>query len=173
MRKTKENSENKTDAVRERMEFYTMQWPCKSSTKMEPKLWLVSMAIVRNTDSTSNAIDFTGKSTWSAWVSIILYLQRSIYVHGQNHAEVDQVLLHLSKDFIYFFCWFRLLCIELSSLESSSLLFFWTVSLSWLSHNFINTSSKPGEHAGRPEDVCLEIEISWRFGWRRYVCPEV
>lgn len=66
MRKTKENSENKTDAVRERMEFYTMQWPCKSSTKMEPKLWLVSMAIVRNTDSTSNAIDFTGKSTWSA-----------------------------------------------------------------------------------------------------------
>lgn len=58
-----------------------------------------------------------------------LYLQR-IYVHGQNHAEVEQVLLRLSKHQLYiniynFFFWgVRLLCIELSSLESLSLLFF-------------------------------------------------
>lgn len=49
------------------MEFYTMQWPRKSSTKMELKWSLVSMAIARNTESTSNTIDCTGKSTWSAF----------------------------------------------------------------------------------------------------------
>lgn len=48
------------------MEFDTMQWLRKRSTKMEPKRSLVSMAIIKNTETTSDAIDFTGKSTSSA-----------------------------------------------------------------------------------------------------------
>lgn len=48
-----------------------MQWLCKSSTKMELKWSLVSMAIFRNTKSTSKAIDFTSKSAQSAWFSIV------------------------------------------------------------------------------------------------------
>lgn len=94
----------------------------------------------------------------------------SIYVQRQNPAEVEQVekygaptLIQTSTVFfVDFFLWFELLQYALSCpfSKSSSLLFFWTVSLSWLSHNFINTSSRPGEHAMRPEDVCLEIETS-------------
>lgn len=57
----KGNGEDKTDIVRERKEFYTM-W-CRGSTKMESKWSLVSIAIVRNMESTSNIIDLTGKST--------------------------------------------------------------------------------------------------------------
>lgn len=60
----KGNGEGKTDIVRERKEFYTMR--CRGSTKMESKWSLVSMAIVRNVESTSNIIDLTGKSTHGA-----------------------------------------------------------------------------------------------------------
>lgn len=176
--KQEENSLNKTDAVRVRMEFYTMQWPRKSSTKMEPKWSLVSMAIVRNTESTSNTIDFTGKSTRSAWFSIKFatnYLCAWRESHRGRTSTSTLIQTPTSYFYIYFLCRIRLLCIELFSPESSSLLFFWTDTLSWLSHSFINTSLKPAEHAGRPEDVCLDTEISfgWHFGWRQYFCPKV
>lgn len=175
--KQEENGENKTDAVRERMEFYTMQWPRKSSIKMKLKWLLVSMAIVRNTESTSNTIDFTGKSTRSAWFSVKFatkYLcARTESRRGRKSTSTLIQTPTSHFDIYIFFCWVRLLCTELSSPESSSLLFFWTVSLSWLSHSFINTSLKLAEHAGRPEDVCLDTEISWHSGWGWYVCPKV
>lgn len=65
----KGNAEDKTDIVREIKEFYTMR--CRGSTKMETKWSLVSIAIVRNMESTSNIIDLTGKSAHGALVSIV------------------------------------------------------------------------------------------------------
>lgn len=103
-------------------------------------------------ESTSNAIDFTGKSTRRAGFSIIFatkYLCAWTESRWGRTSSPTLIQTQLS-------CWIL-----------------WTVLLSWLSNNFINTSLKPGEHAGRPEDVCLEIEISWRFGWRHHVCPDV
>lgn len=73
--KRKENDENKTDAVSEKKDISTMQCPSRSGIKMELKWSLVSIAIVRNMESTSNIIDFTGKSTQSACFPIVFAIK--------------------------------------------------------------------------------------------------
>lgn len=102
-----------------------------------------------------------------------LYLQQSIYVHGQNHTEVEHVLLHLSKHRLYFFMLGQTV-MYWAVLSQKFILVIFLDCLAVLAITQLYQHILEAWRTCREAWGCLlEIEISWRFGWRRYVCPEV